>query len=347
MPIRTFYSPNHAAHNPPFEFLHGRNVPFFEMPRRVDMLRAGLDSAALATFESPPLTIPRDLLAQAHDPAMLAYFEQLSADVFDKVRTDFSIYHMADTVSGDVYYYESVFPKRGRADTPGRKFYIYDSTSPVGAGTWDAALHSANLAYHGAQALLNGERAAYALCRPPGHHAGRDFMGGYCYLNNAAIAAYALLPRGAVAVLDIDYHHGNGTQDILWDEPNVLFTSLHADPNVDYPYYCGYADERGAHNNTLNVPLPHGTNSAAYLTALEAALARIRAFEPTALVVSLGFDTFKDDPIASFKLDVADYTRIGRAITQVGLPTLYVQEGGYAVERLGDMAAAFFSGVLG
>lgn len=347
MSIRTFYSPNHAAHNPPFEILHGRSVPFFEMPRRIDMLRTGLESAALATLETPPLSIPRDLLTQAHDPAMLTELEGLSAHVFDKVRADFSIYHMADTVSGDVYYYESVFPKRARTDAVGRKFYIYDSTSPVGTGTWDAALHSANLAYHGAQALLSGERAAYALCRPPGHHAGRDFMGGYCYLNNAAIAAYALMPRGKVAVLDIDYHHGNGTQDILWDDPRALFVSLHADPNVDYPYYCGYADERGAHDNTLNVPLPHGTDSAAYLAALDSALARIRAFEPSALVVSLGFDTFKDDPIASFKLDVPDYTPIGRAIAALNLPTLYLQEGGYAVERLGDMAAAFFSGVLG
>lgn len=347
MPIRTLYTPVHAGHNPPMEFLHGRHVPFFEMPRRVDMLRDGLESAALAVIETPPLVVPREVIAQAHDAAMLDYFEMLSARVLDTVRTDFDIYHMGDTVSGDVYYYESVFPMHARNTGSGRRFYIYDSTSPVGARTYEAALHSANLAYHGARALLDGERAVYALCRPPGHHAGRDFMGGYCYINNAAVAAYALKERGRVAVLDIDYHHGNGTQHILWDEPEILFASLHADPAVDYPYYCGYADERGAHGQVINVPLPHGTDAAAYLDALHATLARIRDFAPQSLVISLGFDTFKDDPIASFTLGVDAYARIGQAIAALELPTLYVQEGGYAVERLGDLAAGFFSGVLG
>lgn len=356
-PILTFHSDAHASHAPTVEFLHGRLVPYFEVPHRVDVLRESLCAAGLIRLQTPATAISRSALTATHDPGMIDYLEGLSVSVADLVREDFQVYGLDHMLLGDEYFYESIFPTRlmrARADSDDmpdqRGFYIFDSTSPVGKGTWKAVLHSATLAYAGAQALLNGDSRAYALCRPPGHHAGRDFAGGYCYLNNAAIAANTLRSRGRVALLDIDYHHGNGTQAIFWHDPDVLFVSLHSDPAVDYPHYAGYADEigaPGAEHATLNIPLPHGTGEREYLAALTGALDRIREFGAESLVVSLGFDTFRDDPMAAFELEVSSFAELGRAIAGLGLPTLYVQEGGYHVDALGDLAVSFFGGVVG
>jgi len=197
--------------------------------------------------------------------------------------------------------------------------------------------------------VLAGERAAFALCRPPGHHAGRDYLGGYCYLNNAAIAAEAATAAGRrVAILDIDYHHGNGTQDIFYVRGDLLFVSIHADPRTDYPYYWGHADETGdgdGEGATLNLPLPRGADLAAYLPALGTALARIAAFAPDLLVVSYGADTFTGDPISHFRLETRDYADLGRRIAGLGLPVLTVMEGGYAVDALGANVASFLEGL--
>jgi acetoin utilization deacetylase AcuC-like enzyme len=346
MSILTYFSPHHALHNPPHEFMHGKFVPYFEMPARIDHLRQGLEAAGLVHIQEPVLQITQDDLAAVHDPAMIAYLEMLSGNVTDILQKSFEMYHMEGDANG--YFYESSFPKRHYANTIGKPdYYIYDSTSPVGKDTWQAILYSANLAYCGALALLHGEKWAYAMCRPPGHHAGRDFAGGYCYLNNAAIAAGQLLKQGRVAIVDVDYHHGNGTQDIFWDEPRVFFASLHADPAVDYPYYSGYSDEIGGKNGSVvNVALPHGTGESEYLSALEKVLAQLRDFQPDFLIVSLGFDTYKDDPMARFQLDMSSYQRMGELFNGLQLPTLYVQEGGYCIEKLGEMAVAFFQGVL-
>jgi acetoin utilization deacetylase AcuC-like enzyme len=188
--------------------------------------------------------------------------------------------------------------------------------------------------------VANGARAVFALCRPPGHHAGSDFYGGYCFLNNAAIAAQAFRDGGAgnVAVLDVDYHHGNGTQEIFYDRGDVFFASLHGHPAQEYPYFLGYDDETGdgaGEGCNANYPLRWGTEWPAYETALDDALARIRRYRPEAIVISLGVDTFKDDPISKFKLDSPDYFKIGRKIAALGLPTLFIMEGGYAVEEIG------------
>ena len=350
MTILTFASDAHHAHAPQTEFLHGKHVPFFEKPQRIDNLRAALTAANLIHLHQPETLVSKDELAKTHSRGMLDHFEHLSTNLLDVLRTDFGIYRMQDEVTEDQYYYESVFPPRSsKGDDDRRGFYIFDSTSPIGAETWEAILHSATLAYAGAKALLDGERRAYALCRPPGHHAGYDFAGGYCYVNNAAVAANVLKARGKVAILDIDYHHGNGTQQLFWNDPDVLFVSLHADPAVDYPYYSGFAGESGgsdAPGSNINVPLPHGTTTTTYVSALNTALERITAYGVDALVISLGWDTYKDDPMAKFELAVDDYGQLGAMIDAVGLPTLYVQEGGYAVEMLGAMAVRFFRGVL-
>jgi acetoin utilization deacetylase AcuC-like enzyme len=344
----TYHSPLHVRHNPPCEFMHGRLVPYFEMPARVEALLNGLQTAHLIELIEPPLAITRADLTLVHDAAFVDYLEYTSQHVPQIVGQALTMYHMADALGQDDYFYESSFPKRHYGTVHGKPTnYVYDSTSPLGQGSWTAILHSANLAYQGAQALLNGANHAYALCRPPGHHAGRDFAGGYCYLNNAAIAAAQLLQRGKVAIIDVDYHHGNGTQDIFWNEAQVLCVSLHGDPAGEYPYYCGYADENGAHGNIVNMPLPLGISEADYLAALARVLVQVQAWQPSAIVVSLGFDTYVADPMAQFNVDLAGYRQMGQLLAGLNLPTLYVQEGGYMVAQLGALARAFFSGVLG
>ncbi|HVL78262.1 MAG TPA: histone deacetylase family protein, partial [Sphingomicrobium sp.] len=198
-------------------------------------------------------------------------------------------------------------------------------------------------------ALLGGDRSAFALCRPPGHHAGADYCGGYSYLNHAAICAEAALAAGIgrVAILDVDYHHGNGTQDIFWSRGDVAFASIHADPSTDYPFYWGHADECGegeGEGATLNLPLPRGTGWADYEPALERTLDWLAEFEPELLIVSFGADTYAGDPISHFRLQTGDYARMSRRIAAVGLPTLVVMEGGYAVDTLGDNVAEFLGG---
>jgi acetoin utilization deacetylase AcuC-like enzyme len=206
-----------------------------------------------------------------------------------------------------------------------------------------------NVALTGQAELAKGARGVFSLCRPPGHHAAADYMGGYCYLNNAAIAAQAMLDQGAsrVAILDVDYHHGNGTQDIFYDRADVLFTSIHGDPRFEYPFFLGYADEKGegvGRGFNFNYPLAAGSDWSAWGLALAAACRQIAAYAPDALIVSLGVDTFKEDPISQFKLDSPDYLRMGEVIGALGLQTLFVMEGGYAVEEIGINAINVLQG---
>jgi acetoin utilization deacetylase AcuC-like enzyme len=219
-------------------------------------------------------------------------------------------------------------------------YYAMAGETSISAGTWEAASAAADVALTAAARLDQGARAAFALCRPPGHHAARDLYGGYCFLNNAAIAAQYLRDRGAarVAILDVDFHHGNGTQDIFYDRADVLYVSLHGDPLQAFPYFSGYADETGTGAGagfTFNLPLPPGTTFEVWQEALRAALARIADFRADALVVSLGVDTYAEDPISFFRLESADFTRYGRMLGDCRLPTLFVMEGGYAVGAIG------------
>jgi len=198
--------------------------------------------------------------------------------------------------------------------------------------------------------LVQGERAVFALTRPPGHHAGADLFGGYCYLNNVAIAAQWLADQGMrPAILDVDYHHGNGTQAIFYRRSDVLFVSVHADPSFAYPHFLGFADERGegaGDGLNLNLPLPRKTEWPAYAEALASALARIRDFAPDVLLVSLGLDTFEADPISRFKLRTEDYLRLGEALAALRLPTLFVFEGGYNLEHLAENTCNVLEGFL-
>jgi acetoin utilization deacetylase AcuC-like enzyme len=224
-----------------------------------------------------------------------------------------------------------------------------DAGATFVAGTWDAIKSSHDVAQTAASLLWVGADAAFALCRPPGHHAGTRFAGGYCYINNAAVAAEWFREAGAerVAIIDIDYHHGNGTQEIFWRRGDVLVASIHADPRVEYPYFLGHADERGEAEGegcTLNLPLPHGTEFKPWAAALDTACAAVDRFAPEVLVVSLGVDTFHGDPISQFRLDTPDYPRIGARLRGLNRPTLFVMEGGYAVDAIGRNAVGVLTG---
>ena len=217
---------------------------------------------------------------------------------------------------------------------------MMDLSACIVAGTYEAALASANCAMSAAEAVANGERSAFALCRPPGHHAGKDYAGGYCFINNASVAANWLSAKGKVAVLDIDYHCGNGTQDIFYDRADVLTISIHADPNFEYPHYAGYANETGSGAGAgfhRNFPLEPsaGTDDARYLSALEEALYLIRQFGPKYLVISAGMDIYAGDPLGTLKVTTEGIREIGRRISALKLATIIVMEGGYNNDALG------------
>jgi acetoin utilization deacetylase AcuC-like enzyme len=228
-------------------------------------------------------------------------------------------------------------------------YYAMASETSISQGTWEAASAAADVALSAASRISGGARAAFALCRPPGHHAARDLYGGYCFLNNAAIAAQFLRDAGAarVAILDVDFHHGNGTQDIFYDRRDVLYVSLHGDPAEAFPYFSGYADETGAGAGAgfnMNLPLPRGTEFNAWQDALRAALQCIERFGADALVVSLGVDTFAEDPISFFRLQAPDFLSYGRMIGACATPTLFVLEGGYALGEIGVNVVNVLSG---
>ena len=340
----TFYNPHHALHQGKFEMFRGQLVPCFEVPARADYVLAELQRRQLGEVSCPP-RFDGPALTTIHAPRYLdflagAWDEWLALDPANATR--------------DVL--PSVWPIRTfRTDVLPANFsarlglFSYDAGTPLTAGTWIAARAGADCALAAADHLVQGARSAFALSRPPGHHAGADFFGGYCFLNNAALAAQQLrdsgLPR--VAILDIDYHHGNGTQAIFYERADVLFTSIHGDPHTEYPFYLGYADEIGTGKGlglNHNLPLPRGSDFASWRAALQLALQGIARFGAQALVVSLGLDTFEGDPISGFKLRSEDYLRVGEDLAGAGLPTAFVFEGGYAVAEVGLNAANVLEG---
>lgn len=352
--MRIINNPVQGRHDPPFEILDGRVTPYFELPRRVTIISEALAAAGFAAPEAPrPFGVGPALAV--HDRDYVAYLEGAYASWVAAGRPPEAVMPCTFPLPGLRAGSRSPQGMAGR--------YTFDLSAPITAGTFAAALGSAEAALTGAALLLEGERAAYALCRPPGHHAAPAMAGGYCYLNNAAIAAHhlATAERGAnreywgmrpavVAVLDIDFHHGNGTQAIFYERSDVFFVSLHGDPDREYPYFLGFADECGARAGegyNLNLPLPEGVDDAGYLAALETALEAIAGYGASYLVVSAGLDTYDGDPLGDFKLTTPGFARIGARIAQLGLPTLFVQEGGYAIDDLGRNVASLLGGFAG
>jgi acetoin utilization deacetylase AcuC-like enzyme len=333
--LLTFYNEHHAQHQGRFEIFRGELVPCVEKPERAGLVLAELERRGLGRIVTPQ-GVPLMSLERIHAPRYLHF-----------LRNAWSEWIALDPANVDKDALPAAWPIRSLRDDIEPQnlcarlgLYSMDAGTPLTSGTWTAAKTGADCAVNAAHALRLGERASFALTRPPGHHAGADFFGGACFLNNAALAAQHLLDDGArrVAILDIDYHHGNGTQSIFYRRNDVLFVSIHGDPRTEYPFYLGHPDETGEAEGlsyNMNLPLAGGSTSAQWFAALEAACIKISKYAPEALVVSLGVDAYAGDPASSFGLQSADFLRIGERIAFLGLPTAFMFEGGQAVAELG------------
>ena len=333
--MRKFFSPAQLVHAPQRELHNGGFTNYAEVPARAETILRAIGGA------EQPGDFGLEPILAVHDAGYVQFLQDAPGLWAAAGRT------------GDAIPY--AFPVVGRRPLRLDRIdallgaYSFDATTPLTRDTWTSAYWSAQSALAATEAVLDGEPAAFALCRPPGHHTGRDYCGGYCHLNVAAIAAQAARDTGRdrVAILDIDYHHGNGTQDIFWERGDVFCASVHADPAADYPFYWGHADETGAGDGAgaaLNLPLPHGTTLRAFRDAQATALDAIGRFAPELLVVSFGADTWEGDPISHFKLTTADYAVLASDIAARDWPTVVVMEGGYAVDALGANVASFLSG---
>jgi acetoin utilization deacetylase AcuC-like enzyme len=394
--MKIIYTDRHKLHATEGLLIEGQPTQNYEVPARAEIILNAVQAAGLGPA-SAPTDHGLDPILAIHDADFVTFLQNVYAQ-------------NAAYYEQNVPFSPETFAPRGFRRKPGPHnywglagYYSFGVGSPILEGTWEAAYWSAQCALSAAEAVLAGERVAYALCRPPGHHAARDLYGGFCFLNNAAIAARHLqtphLPQKAssnslkvrvradpaanredavgersralsqgdvspeekqsaegpgvrVAILDIDYHHGNGTQEIFYADPTVLYCSLHADPDSDYPYYWGGADERGegaGEGTNRNWPLPPKTGDAAYLAALDEALGVIGEFEPRYLVISAGFDIVAADPVGGFTVSTDGLHEIGRRIAALSChtPTVIVQEGGYLLGRLGENALAFLSAFEG
>jgi len=336
--MKLIFAPEQQAHAPAQELHNGGFVAYAEHPGRIANVLATLGAT------DPPVDRGLAPIARVHGAAYLDFLQSAHQRWRAAGRDGDAAGYAWPVVGRRPLRFDRIDADLGQ--------YSFDAATPITADTYASAYWSAQTALSALAAVQSGAASAFALCRPPGHHAGADYLGGYCYLNNVAIAAQAARDAGAarVAILDIDYHHGNGTQDMFHDRGDVLFVSIHADPVSDYPFFWGHADESGAGAGagaTLNLPLPRGTDMAGYRVALDHALDAIRRFAPDLLLVSFGADTFAEDPISHFALRTADYAPIGAAIARLGLPRIAVLEGGYAVDALGANVAAFAEGLAG
>lgn len=331
----TFYNEHHAQHDGRVDGHGGELAPCSDRPERVEQVLRECERRGLGAIVTPH-GVPPVTLERVHSPRYLHF-----------LRTAWSAWIALDPANAGRPALPAAWPVRTlRTDVEPEDvrarlgLYSMDCGTPLTAGTWIAAKTGADCAVNAAHALRRGERGTFALSRPPGHHAGSDFFGGACFLNNAALAAQHLLDDGLerVAILDLDYHHGNGTQSIFYGRNDVLCVSIHADPRLAYPFYLGHADETGhgaGLGYNMNIPLAPGCGSAAWFAALETACVKIAMTRPQALVVSLGADTAPQGADPRFGLSGGDFLRLGERVAHLGLPTVFVFEGGNAGPELG------------
>lgn len=338
--MKTFFHNEQLLHHPQTYLSRGQMRKPQEVPDRVTAILRGVN--ALGFNIEQPADHGMAPLEAVHSESYLQFLKTAHAE-WKKIPADWG-----DEVISNIFVRE---PNALRGILAQAAAYLADGSCPVGEFTWSSAYWSAQCAVSAAQAVLDGEHQAYALCRPPGHHARQAAAGGFCYINNAAVAAQALRQKHArVAVFDADMHHGQGIQDIFYDRDDVLYVSIHGDPTNFYPGVAGFADETGegaGKGFNLNLPMPHGSAESVFFDKLALALAAIRDFQPDALVFSLGFDIYKDDPQSQVAVTNEGFHRLGQATAGLGLPTVFVQEGGYFINDLALNTQQFFTGVLG
>ena len=333
--VPAYFHRDQLSFRPQYEWAFGNKIEHPERTERADNILSELEAADRFDVRSPR-TQPIQQVAQQHAPHLLRLYETARG------------LPEHETYNPSVFYHrESIQPDPKNINHAG--YFCFDSGTPLSRETRTAALWSAACALAAAHAVQAGQPLAYALSRPPGHHASYEDFGGYCYINNSALAAKHLSHQGRVAVLDIDVHHGNGTQALFWRSADVLTVSIHADPANSFPFFTGSATENGAgpgrHRN-VNLPLDRGTDGQAYLRALERhALPLIAAFEPCALVVAAGVDAYHKDPVGDFALTTQDFFRVGERIGALRLPTCAVQEGGYYTPHIGRNVVAVIDGI--
>lgn len=336
--MKAFYADEQKRHDPKAFLSSGAPQPNPEQPERVERLLAGARAAGCDIRR--PANHGLGPIAAVHTPEYVDFLQHIYVRWRRIEGASEEVIPNIHPLARDGAYPASAVGQAG--------YHMADTACPISAETWDSACWSAWSAVEAADAVLGGERSAYALCRPPGHHAFADVAGGFCFLNNSAIAAQRLRGQASrVAILDVDLHHGNGTQGIFYSRPDVLTVSIHADPVRFYPFFWGHADERGEGPGlgyNLNLPLPRKSGDERFLEALETGLRRIRAFAPEALVVALGLDPFEGDPFGGLSVTTPGFARIGAAIAALRLPTVIVQEGGYLCDALGDNLTSFLGG---
>ncbi|MBA2570955.1 MAG: histone deacetylase family protein [Chloroflexi bacterium] len=344
--MKVVHSEAHRAHTYAHEVTGGLPTRAWETVARAEAIRAALE--AVGHDLRAPADHDAAAITAVHDPAMLRYLETAWSDWrangLDRA-----------TIVPDTLPLAGYRAGMGAATEPASPcgrigYWCFDTMTPIVEGTYPAARGAVDVALSTASLVMDGASAAYGLCRPPGHHAARAMFGGYCYFNNAAIAAQWLVERSGarIGVLDVDIHHGNGTQQIFYDRPDVAYASLHADPMRMYPYFSGHADERGAGaglDATFNQPLPAGADDTTYLRALERALDWLLDRTDGPLVVSLGLDTYRDDPIGDFALTTPLYRVCGARTAGTRRPLVILQEGGYDVATLGENVREWLAGV--
>jgi acetoin utilization deacetylase AcuC-like enzyme len=361
--VRCVYSPKHRLHDPRREVQFGIPVDTYEIPARAESIRA-----ALAADGGFPMQEPSDHglepIAAVHDESLVTYLSEAWTEwaawwAAEGPRADTERNAGAPELVADSFLHPAFREGMGPASDEPRGYPVarlgwwsFDTTTPIVAGTYEAARSSVDVALTAADLVMDGERAAYGLCRPPGHHAPRAALGGYCFFNNAAIVAERVARQTGepVAILDVDYHHGNGTQQIFYSRGDVLYVSLHGDPDRAYPYFAGWAEERGSGDGegaTLNFPLRARCPDEEYVAAMAQGLDAIRRFGGTTLVVSLGMDTYRRDPISDLALTTRAYHRIGELVESLGRRTVILQEGGYHVGQLGENVRQWLRGFEG